>query len=132
MSVYGGVLMIHGTDRREEIVLGPTDSPTQPGVPGQAFVAPRNAETYPIELGPGCTLEGGQFANCLGVTRLIVDLQGGDDLLDMRQLALPALVNAGAGNDLLTGGSGRDTVNGGEGVDACDGTVVTLCEGGVQ
>lgn len=53
---------------------------------------------------------------------LIVDLNGGDDSLNMATLAAGTLttilVNGGSGNDTLTGSNGNDTLVGGDGADS--------------
>ncbi|QDU18781.1 tandem-95 repeat protein [Urbifossiella limnaea] len=56
-----------------------------------------------------------------GVTAVRVDAEGGNDSINLSALALPTWVDAGAGNDTVTGGSGADQIYLGDGNDTADG-----------
>jgi Ca2+-binding RTX toxin-like protein len=55
---------------------------------------------------------------CLtGVTEVRVWGRGGDDLIELTGLTVPAFVSGGSGNDAIVGGSGDDVLLGGSGDD---------------
>jgi hypothetical protein len=78
-------------------------------------------------LGPGCRLDGSPNAaacsgELIGATgRVQVDAGDGNDVVDARLAAVPALIQGEAGNDNLTGGAGNDLLIGGDGLDVMDG-----------
>jgi len=53
----------------------------------------------------------------IGVEEVVVTARGGDDNIRLDNLDVPALVDAGAGNDRVVGGNGDDTILGGDGND---------------
>jgi Ca2+-binding RTX toxin-like protein len=70
--------------------------------------------------GTGCALTGtGTRIRCpiAGVTTVVVNLGGNDDTSSVIGSSLIYIVNAGAGNDTVSGGSGNDVLNGGDGND---------------
>lgn len=140
-AVYGGVLMIHGTEGADGVLVQRSEDA---GLPAGKVLLEGSA----AKPGPGCTsIPDARETLCSGVKRLIVDLGGGNDELNINtQVDLPAIVNAGAGddkvytsdaddvinggdgNDTLAGYGGRDVINGGGGDDSCSGEVVNNCE----
>jgi len=78
-------------------------------------------------LGPGCRLDGSPNAaacsgELIGATGSVqVNAGDGDDVVDARLAAVPALLQGEAGNDTLTGGAGNDLLIGGDGLDVMDG-----------
>jgi Ca2+-binding RTX toxin-like protein len=77
--------------------------------------------------GAGCRLDGSPHAVAcsgeqIGATgRIQVDADDGDDVIDARLAALPALLLGDAGNDTLIGSGADDLLVGGEGNDVMDG-----------
>jgi Ca2+-binding RTX toxin-like protein len=87
--------------------------------------ATQGADTVLVSGGNGVAQVGGLAAS-IAITqaesqdRLVVNGQGGDDVLDARgaqagQVALT--LNGGLGNDLILGGAGDDLITGGDGTD---------------
>lgn len=78
-------------------------------------------------VGPSCRLDGSpNAAVCSGaqvglIGNVQVDANDGDDTVDARLAAVPALLLGGPGNDTLTGGAGNDFLVGGDGNDVIDG-----------
>jgi Ca2+-binding RTX toxin-like protein len=56
-----------------------------------------------------------------GVKRIVVDAKGGNDLIYLTDLNVPAVLYGGAGNDTLRAGSGNDNVSGSGGSDVLEG-----------
>src|SRR5437773_1544442 len=58
--------------------------------------------------------------NVSDVTKLSIDMLGGDDFLRLRKksgtrnVTMPATMLGGAGNDTLRGGLGKDSIDGGD------------------
>lgn len=67
-------------------------------------------------IGAGCTYIGSSTAECTGATSLLVRLLDGNDSATVVAL-LPATIEGGAGNDIVTGGPYADTIDGGTGTD---------------
>jgi hypothetical protein len=51
------------------------------------------------------------------ISRVVIDMAGGNDVVDLRGLQVPATVYGGDGNDLLIGGEKGDYMDGGYGED---------------
>lgn len=57
-----------------------------------------------------------------GLRKLVINGGAGDDVITVSGTrAVPATLNGGDGNDILTGGIGNDVINGGNGNDTLDG-----------
>jgi len=88
-----------------------------------AFAVTVQGDT-PLTAGPGCTtdpISGQTTCTPVGVTRIVIDADDGDDTVTIG-VSTPARVNAGAGNDTVTGGDGGDRLVGGEGNDTLHGS----------
>jgi Ca2+-binding RTX toxin-like protein len=86
--------------------------PDDPAAPG-----PRE-DADPITSATGCTeVTAGAVYDCPGVTRLVINVAGGNDGVAVDVTGIPSTVNAGAGDDFVLGGSVADTLNGDAGAD---------------
>ncbi len=52
-----------------------------------------------------------------GINKIVVNALAGDDTVSLAQTSIPAIVDGGAGNDLLTGGGSNDILRGSDGND---------------
>ncbi len=60
---------------------------------------------------------GGRVGPFAGITRIVVNANAGNDVVNLGGLAIPTTVNGGAGNDVIFGGAGADVFNGNDGND---------------
>jgi hypothetical protein len=83
----------------------------------------RSGDADPITQAGGCSFAGGSTYTCDHVTRVVIDLSSGDDVLDGSQVAssIPLTVTAGDGDDTITGGAGADSLDGGADGDTING-----------
>src|SRR4051794_30315618 len=93
--VTNGSLVIDGTDASELIRVS------------------RRGSDYIVRDGSGTITS----FSTVGVDDVVVTARGGDDTIRLDKLDIPALVDAGAGNDRVFGGNGDDTLFGGDGND---------------
>jgi len=95
----GGTLFVTATDAADTVSFG--------------FRGPR---LIPIVNGAGV----GKFS--MGaVQRIEIQTLEGNDVVDLSNLSIPTYVNAGLGNDLVTGGKGNDSLTGAGGKDTLRG-----------
>jgi len=114
-EVKPGQVSITGSESADDAVLSTGDD-------GQLTVRSGSGATP----GAGCTaVAGGLRCDLTGVTRISVELLGGNDVLDASRVRAPSdgstplvvWVRAGEGNDWVTGGDGDDVLYGGPGRD---------------
>ena len=55
------------------------------------------------------------------ISKIVANMNDGNDYIGTYQLAFPATLNGGTGNDQLVGGTGNDTINGNDGDDFANG-----------
>ena len=97
VSLQGNTLMISTTDADDEVDVG-SDAAS-----GDVVVWVNGVEH--------------RFA-AADVTRLWIQVHGGDDIVMVAaDLQIDAIIDGGAGNDVLVGGAGADQIDGGEGHD---------------
>ena len=78
------------------------------------------ASTAGNSPGAGCASQGDFYVHCVGSTAARIDtLDGNDGVLVLS--VLPATVDGGTGDDLITGGAGADALTGGPGLDELNG-----------
>ena len=109
-----GTLHVQGDDRPDRIVVAPL-SATEIGV------SVRRGAT--LAVGAGCRAISRRRAACLaeGTLRVLVELGGGGDRVNLGLLTLPAELRGGDGDDVLNGGQGPDVLSGGPGRDRLNG-----------
>lgn len=101
VSLEGSTVVVSTTDADDDVDVG-----TDPGT-GELIVSV-NGTVHRFGAGE--------------VTRLQIQTWGGDDvILFAGDLALPATIDGGAGNDRIFGGAGNDRIQAGEGNDHVDG-----------
>ena len=113
------------------VVLPPPPPPVQVGLADDgtlSVVGTEDADDVALAtVGGDATLleifAGGQsLGTYAGVTRVAVDLLGGDDVLAVDgTVAVTVVASGGAGDDTLAGGAGDDALDGGLGDDVLDG-----------
>jgi hypothetical protein len=76
-----------------------------------------------LTAGAGCAALDAHHVTCPGAfAGVVVGAGGGDDVVTLQTLAIPALVSGGEGSDLLEGGAGDDRLDGGPGEDTIVGS----------
>ncbi len=105
VTVQGGILRIGGTSGNDNIVV------TQTG--GNLVVTSYAAN--------GTTVLQQTTVAAAGVSEIRAWGRGGDDRIDLSNVAIAAFLSGGDGNDTLTGGSADDLLLGGAGNDALTG-----------
>jgi Ca2+-binding RTX toxin-like protein len=123
VSVQGGTLRYMGGSPANDVTV------SLQGTDRFQVVDSRAAVT----AGAGCTSTGQRRATCptAGVTGLSIDVGGGADRVTIAtEVATPALIEGGGGNDTLRGGAGSDRVNGGPDADILDGRAGNDTESG--
>jgi hypothetical protein len=95
-AVTDGSLMIDGTDAADVIRVS------------------RRGTNYVVRDGSSA---GVVAFPARGVEEVVVSARGGDDVVRLDRLSVPAIVDAGAGDDRVFGGNGDDTLIGGDGND---------------
>lgn len=93
-SVDSGVLSVMGTSSADRISVS---------VSGSNLIAKRNGVSVPVPL--------------WSLQKIVVNAGDGNDLVDVKKVALPVEIDGGAGNDTIYGGLAGDTLLGGEGDD---------------
>lgn len=92
------------------------DAPTQVGFASHdGFVEVRTQSAEPTQA-TGCEPGSGVF-RCPGVTSVVADAGGGDDIVGGWELAVPMTASGGAGHDRLYTGQQADRLDGGPGDD---------------
>jgi Ca2+-binding RTX toxin-like protein len=137
LSVSGpsdGVVTVTGDDGRNVVLVSRTETAlviteiTFPAVPPPPTTTPTIAGTILPRPGPLPPLPIPRPVPVTtriplaGLTGLSIDVKGGDDYVSVaRNVTLPSKIDAGAGNDHVSGGGGADTINAGDGNDFVNG-----------
>lgn len=100
IGVYDGVLIVIGTEQRDDIKLINKGSKMEVNING------RNRGRFPRAT----------------IQSISIDARGGNDRVELvGRIMTPATILGGAGNDRLIGGYGNDIIRGGSGNDFIDG-----------
>jgi RTX calcium-binding nonapeptide repeat (4 copies) len=107
-------------------VLSSGDRPTVVAIRSSLFGVVTLSNGSQPSPGRGCTATGARETLCSGTVQRVLYVGGeGDDIVDVSNLSVPAVISGGGGNDAVFGSHGPNTMAGGPGADTLYGGATT-------